>query len=537
MRQERTFGQSVAIVAVASRSLGTRTDCHRERHASRPAPLHRRRPCRKARNTMLGRPPVKGLVLDVGVDGSNHSPSATPAPQSPAHRAAQLAVAMAAARAGSTEQIRPPHGPRDEHRRVDAHVHYDRLALRVDAAEAGVERLERLERRQERLEWRADAFSEDLAALNRVFCDYSAKMEAQATKLESAMELNESACTVEDLGLARELIETQLDSQFDVLNARFESQIRQFKAENEAHAAALTTAARREVDELTAWRTQVTGQLEKQSAQCLAAEKAVSIVAKLEATEARVTADLEAFAKQFHAAAQNVEGNAHALDQKLQASVSLLTQAIQKDSTNASRHLEQLAHHVRHSLETGQKSVMRTQRELELLAAQLGSERQDLKQTLAAIAARTHHPSRSGSSSASDVRPRHTARGSDANNQISVNIEAAEHIGQQMAALLARMDERGTKVRHPPALATVGAVSAGAPGALAIDEAEPPEHAAGKFAAAISDAASASGSAAVAATTQQQGAGGGQTNGSTPSESLPHGGGSNRRQLSRTKPS
>lgn len=448
---------------------------------------------------MLGRPQVEGLALDVGIDGSDCSASATPAPQSPAHRAAQLAATIAAARAVSPEKMRPPHGPRDEHRRVDGRMHPDRLALRVDVLEAG---LDRLERQHERLEWRADAFSEDLAVLNRALCDCSAKMEAQATKLESAMEVIESACTVGDLRLARELIETQLDSQVDVLNARFDSQIREIKAENEAHVAAVTAAARREVDELTTWRTRVTEQLENQSAQCSAAEKAASSAAKLEAAEARVTADLEAFAKQFHAAAQTVEGNAHALDQKLQASVSLLTQVIQKDSTNATRHIEQLAHHVRHSLETGQNRMMRTQLELERLAAQLGSERQDLKETLVAIAARTHRPSRSGSGSASDVVLRHTASASDANTQSSANIEAAEHSRQQMAALLARMDGRDTKVRHTAALATAGAVSAGAAGALGIDEAEPPEHAIGKFAAALSDTAPAAGSAAVAATTR-----------------------------------
>ena len=113
-------------------------------------------------------------------DGDRLAP-ATPVPQSPSQRAAQLANTMSARRASSRDKPRPVHGTRHDKAQV-ARVNEDRLAPRLEAAEAGLRRLDR----------QADAVREDLAALTHAFHDCSAKVEAQYSQLESAMSIMDS---------------------------------------------------------------------------------------------------------------------------------------------------------------------------------------------------------------------------------------------------------------------------------------------------------------------------------------------------------
>ncbi len=368
-------------------------------------------------------------------------------------------------------------------------MYFDRLAPRVEAAEAGLHRFEQ----------RAAAFSEDLAALTQAFYDCSAKIDAQANELETVIDVIETTCTVDDLQRDREHVEAQLDSRFDTLSLRLDKQIRDIKAQHRAQVDALTAAAQRDTDELTAWRTRMTGQLESHGAQCLAAtEKTLACAGNLEAAEARVHAELEAFAKQFQAAAQRVEGNAYALDRRLHHSVSMLTQAIQEDSAKAARYSEWLAEHVKHSLEAGQKQALRTQLGMERLLSQLGAERIDLKETLAVAArgAKMQPRSHAGSSSASDVMLCESASASETNAQTSADNEIAEQSDQQLESLLGRLDTIDTKIVHAPSLASAGAVSK----ALDIDEGEPPGHAEKDATA----AAAGGDTAAVTAVTQRQ---------------------------------
>ncbi len=349
-------------------------------------------------------------------------------------------------------------------------MYVDRLAPRVEAAEAGLQRFEQ----------RAAAFSEDLAALTQAFYDCSAKIDAQADELVTVIDVIESTCTVDDLQRDREHIEAQLDSRFDTLSSRFDEQICKIKAENKAQVDALTATVKQDTVELTAWRTRMTGQLEDQGAQCSAAgKKALECAANLETAEAHVQAELETFAKQFQAAAQRVEGNAYALDRRLHHSVSMLTQAIQEDSAKAVRYSERLAEHVKHSLEMGQQQTLRTQLDMERLIGQLGAERIDLKETLAvaAFGAKMQQSSHTDSSSALDVMLRETTSTSKANAESSVSTEKVEQSGEQLVSLLARLDTRDTRTTHAPLLATAGAVSKGTIGALGIDEGEPPGHA------------------------------------------------------------
>lgn len=427
---------------------------------------------------MAARPLVKPLALDMRTanhtlqptslgtsrtrQGSSPATPSTPVgmPPSPAHRAAALAEAMASTRlvgrdapSSSRADKRTQNSSKSDTRTLD------RLTRRVEASESGMQRLEQ----------RAAALTEDVAALNTAV---RTNAEQQAHELGVVVELMESKCTVGEL----QQVEARLFS-------RLAEELSDIRAAHSSNVAALADVVCQDAAELSEWREWATKQLQSRGKQptnaraaaanpsssdearlqkkLVAAEERVHtelVAAKertreqLEAAEERMHTELEMFAMQFRFAAQTVEGNAQALDRQLQTSVSMLAQQIQEGASNASQHVEQLARHLKHSLEAGQQRAQMTRAELERLAAQLGEDRRDLKDILLLTAAMHHTPQSPTTASRS-------------NAQTAMNAEVAELTSQRLASLLDRMDQRDHGME------TVGRT---ATGTLGIAEGEPP---------------------------------------------------------------